>query len=61
MFFILGVLGEAPMALAVSQVADIFGHFVALVEAYSHELAQGHGCCSQMVARTGSSNQIFKQ
>jgi hypothetical protein len=34
--------------------ADVFLHLVALVEAHSHGVAQSNGCCSPMVAKTGS-------
>ena len=48
----LGVLGEAPVALAVS-------HLVALVESHSHGVVQGPGCCSPMAAGTGSKFLLF--
>ena len=39
----LGVLGEVPVAPAVSRLANT-GHLVALVEVHSHGVAQGPGC-----------------
>ena len=46
----LGVLGEAPTAAAVPRIAHVLGHLEALVEAHSHLVAQGHGCCSSVAA-----------
>lgn len=42
----LGVLGEAPMAMAVPQLAHVLSHLVSLVEAPGHGVAQSHGWCS---------------
>lgn len=46
----LGVLGEAVVVAAVPQLAHVLSHFVALVEAHSHRVAQSHGCCSSMAS-----------
>lgn len=42
----LDVLGEAPMAVTVPQLAHVIGHLVTLVEAHSHGVVQSYGCCS---------------
>lgn len=39
--------------------ADVLPHLVALVESHGHGVAQGHGCCSPVAARTGSSSCVL--
>lgn len=55
----LGVFGEVPVVAAMPWLVHVLGHFVDLVEAHGHGVAQSRGCCPSIAATAEGPNIRF--